>query len=165
MGRSVYLFAGPADYRAFSEYARSLNLRFYPFLIGQPEEQLDDNPADYPFAYLSIFPRDQLHPYGKDMRIGPATDPLIELVKPYFKDQLLVMGRLHCSNNNPDRFAVTKPLFTKLAQWIRRHWEQLPTKQYIGPEAKSLSAQGAMIAFFPPTVEVKHIILPPKDTD
>ena len=155
MGLSIYVFAGPQDYRALSEHARSCGLRFYPTLLMHPEEKLEDDPSNRPFAYLSLRPREELHPYGNPPGIGPATDPLLELMKPYLKDSTLVIGQLYCSDDNPQLFMVTKPLFSKLASWIKKHWQKLPTGQYIGPEAKLLMDQGTKLAYFPPGVPVE----------
>jgi hypothetical protein len=152
MGLSVYLFAGPKDYRAFSEYSRSTGLRMYSILVDQPEETSPENPSLYPFVYLSPHAREELHPYGQPPGIGPATEPLLELMKPYFKDNVLVIGRIYCSNDLPQLFAVTKPWFMRLRKWIKNEWERLPTGQYIGPEAKELEHKGAKLAYFPPGV-------------
>jgi hypothetical protein len=155
MGLIVYLFAGPQDYRAFGDYCRSLGLRMYPILLHQPEELPTDDPSQYPFCYLSQVPREELHPYGDPQGISSAADPLLDLMKPYFRDNTLVIGRLYCSDDVPRLFAVTKPLFSKLEKWIRKKWHKLPTGQYIGPEAKALEAKGANLAYFPPGVAVE----------
>ncbi len=150
MGLSIYLFAGPADYKAFSGHCRSIGLKFYPILANMPEEHLTDDPAQYPFAYLSVHPMEALHPYGNPSVIGSATDPLLELMKPYLKGNTLVIGRLYCSDDVPEFYAVTRPIFSKLAKWIKKDWRRLPTGQYCGPEADSLMNTGATLAYFPP---------------
>ncbi len=159
MGLSIYLSAGPQDYRAMSEYGRSLGLKFYPILMSQSEDSLTDDPSEGPFAYLSPLPREKLHPYGNPPGIGSATDPLLDLMKPYVENNTLVIGSLYCSDDAAELFEVTKPYFSKLASWIRKHWERLPTGQYIGPEANELLKQGAKLAYFPPGVpiEVKEL--------
>src|SRR5207302_1357834 len=99
MAQCIYLFAGPSDNRALSEYVLSLDLRMYPILIQQPEFSVADDPVAYPFSFLSPTKREHLHPYGNPLRISDATDPLIELMRPYLKDNTLVIGRLYCSDD------------------------------------------------------------------
>lgn len=155
MGLSIYLFAGPTDSRCLCELCQSVGLRMYPILMNQPEMVPTDDPAARPFCFLSFLAREELHPYGNPPRISDATDPLLELMFPYFKNNLLVIGRIFCSNDVPDLFRITKPWFRKLAKWIRGNWEKLPTGQYVGPEAKSLLEAGAKLAYFPPGVPIE----------
>ena len=160
MGLSIYLFAAPADTRAFCDFAASLELSMYPILMGQAEVMASSDPSLGPFCYLSPVPRERLHPYGNPERIGPATDPLIEFMRPYVEDRTLVIGRLYCSDDVPGLYAISRPIFHRLAKWIRSNWERLPTGQYIGPEAQSLRAEGFELAYFPPTVSIERIELP-----
>ena len=161
MAQCIYLFAGPSDNRALSEYVLSLDLRMYPILIQQPEFSVADDPVAYPFSFLSPTKREHLHPYGNPLRISDATDPLIELMRPYLKDNTLVIGRLYCSDDVKTFFTVTKPYFAKIAEWIRNQWHRLPTGQYIGPEAQCLMEGGVQLAFFPPGVPVERRIVGP----
>jgi hypothetical protein len=159
MGLSIYMFAGPTDNRALSEYILSLGLRMYPILMQQPEIALDDDPAAYPYCFLSAIQREDLHPYGSPARIGAATDPLLQMMRPYFREpNLLVVGDIFCSDDVRELFGVTKPIFTKLSKWIRKHWERLQTGQYIGPQAQMLHAQRATLAYFPPGVPIEQRI-------
>jgi len=158
MGFSVYVFAGPNDNRVFCERVREYGLRMYPILLQQPEITASDDPAAYPFCYLSPCPREDLHPYGDPLCIGSATDPLLDFMRPYFTPPaLVVIGRLYCSNDVPALFAVTRPYFHRLAKWIRANWARLPTGQYIGPEAQALVEGGAKLAYFPPGVTIQRI--------
>jgi hypothetical protein len=128
----------------------------YPILMSQPEDPPDYDPASGPFSYLSFQTREELHPYGNPPGIGPATDPLLQFMLPYFKPpDLLVIGRLYCSNDHKGYFQMTRPYFMKLRAWIRKNWKKLPTRQYIGPEAEALVEQGARLAYFPPGVVVE----------
>jgi hypothetical protein len=155
MGSSVYVFAAQQDNERFCEFASSLGLRIYPILMEQPELAPSDDPGDGPFCWLSPLARGQLHPYGKRPGIGDATDPLIEYMRPYFRaPDLLVIGRVYCSSDVKELHVIRKPYFSKLAKWIRSHWQRLPTGQYIGPEAMKLKEGGVKLAYFPPGVNV-----------
>jgi hypothetical protein len=130
-------------------------LRLLPILLSQPEELPPDDPSERPFVYLSPKPIEELHPYGNPPGIGPATDALLSLMKPYYKDDTLVVGRLYSSSDVPELFAVTKPYFTEIAKWIKNEWSKLPTGQYLGTEAAALKNKGAKLAYFPPDVPIQ----------
>jgi hypothetical protein len=151
MGQGIYFFAAPHDNRILCEYAESIGLRLLPPLVEQSEIRASDDPVTGPFCYLSPLPRDQLHPYGIRPLIGPATDPLIEFLRSYFRPpDLLVMGRLFCSDDVPAFCRVTNKYYTCLTKWIRENWKKMPEGQYIGHQAQHLLENGVALAYFPP---------------
>jgi hypothetical protein len=127
-----------------------------PILWDKPEFAPSSDPRLHPFCYLSLVPRDRLHPYGNTKGISDATDPLIEFMRPYVSDKTLVIGRLFCSDDVPELFRATRPVFHRLAEWVRSNWERLATGQYIGPEAQRLRADGFELLYFPPGVVVER---------
>ncbi len=160
MGLTIDLFAGPSDSRGLSEHIFSLGLRMYPILLSQREISLDDDPAEYPYCFISPLCREQLHPYGNPPRIGAATDPLIQMMRPYFrKPDLLVIGDLHCSDDVSSLFQVTNPIFQKLSKWVSSNWYKLPAGGYIGPEARRLLELGVRLSYLPPDATIERRVI------
>lgn len=168
MGASIYYFAGPTDNHALSDYAQSLGLRIYAPLIDRPEISASEDPCCGPFCFLSPVPKEELHPYGNPLGICDALDPLIEFWRASYRSpDLLVMGRLYCSDDgihSSDEartlYDKRKPFFAKLAKWIKSKWKKLPTRQYIGPEAERLLESGAKLAYLPPGVKIETKMIP-----
>lgn len=156
MGKAIYLFAGPADNRALTDFALSIGLRVLAPLYADGDIS-SSNPAKGPFCFLSLVPHGATHPYGNPLGIGPATDPLIEFMRSYFKDPYLVMGRIYCSLDSKRLAEKTVPYYSKLARWIRKNWERNSDRQYVGPHAKQLIEQGAIIAYLPPGVPITKL--------
>jgi hypothetical protein len=127
--------------------------------MDQPEISLSDDPAMGPFCFLSPFPRSDLHPYGSRPKISDATDPLVEFLRSYlYSPDTLIMGRLYCSDDVPAFIPITKPYFSRLADWVRREWVKIAGgHQYIGPEAESLVRSGARLLQLPPNVKVRQV--------
>lgn len=160
MGASIYYFAGPSDSQVFSEYAQSLGLRILPPLFDNPQISPTNDPCEGPFCFLSPRSKDELHPYGQPAKISDALDPLIEFWRSYYRSpDLLVIGRLHCSNDVGDLHETTKTNFSRLAKWIKGNWKKLPTGQYIGPEAETLVNNGAKLVYFPPGINIEEKII------
>jgi hypothetical protein len=158
MGIAIYFFAGTEDNKTLCDFAASLGLSMLPILMEQPAISPSDDPAKGPFCYLSPFPRGELHPYGRPPKISAATDPLIEFLRSYrYAPDALVMGRVYCSDDVPAFVPITKPYFTKIADWIRRDWAKVPGGQHIGPEAKSLLQGGTRLLQLPPNVKVRQV--------
>jgi hypothetical protein len=160
MGTSVMIFAGPKDDRALVEYAASLGLRLVPPRLDQVGTVAFEEPSQGPFWYLSFLPVENLHPYGNPpVKVGSATDPLIEFIRSYYEPPYLVAGRVYWSTDVPDLARQTKPHFTKLARWIRKHWKRRKEDgYYIGPDAQRLVEEGkAQPVYFPPGIEIKTL--------
>lgn len=159
MGFGIYFFAGRQDNRKLCDFATSLGLIMLPILNDRPQIMPDDDPASGPCCFLSPLPRAELHPYGKPAGIGDATDPLIEFLRSYScRPNCLVMGRVCCSDDVRAFVPITKPYFSKIANWIRREWVKLPAgHQYIGPEALSLAENGTKLLQLPPSVKVRQL--------
>jgi hypothetical protein len=120
----------------------SLGLHIVPMTMDQ---ETVSAPADGPFCYLSLVPRSELHPYGKQpQRVTDAKDPLLGFMRAYFENPYLVLGHIQWSDDVRALAAQTKPYFHKLRDWIKREWEPYGDF-YLGPEAKELVAKGAQM--------------------
>ena len=155
MGRSVYFFCTAADNQLLSEEAIRVGLRMYPILMSQEEIQTSDDPIDGPFCYLSVVPRSETHPYGDPPIIGPATDPLLDSMRAYYKPPTLVMGRIYWSDDVPELAKITKPYFLKLFKWIKKQWHRNADGQYMGWEAKKLHDSGQ--------AQLAYLVLKPRE--
>lgn len=150
MGVSIYLFATHRDCERLSTVIHEMGMYILPILMEQEEIDPSDDPSKRPYCYVTRVPRERLHPYGDPPGIGPATDPLIGFMRPYENDSgMLIVGRLYCSDDVPELFADTLPLFRKLRRWIQKNWHWLPEGQYAGPEAFVRIQNGAKRAYFP----------------
>jgi len=143
MASSIGFYCGASDNEALEAYARSIGLVLVPLSIDKP---LVSSADVAPFCFLSLVPASDLHPHGDPpVRITDARDPLIGFMRAYFKDPYLVAGHIHWSDDVRELAARTKPIFQKLASWVRKEWERLPGGGfYVGPEAEGLIRKGAI---------------------
>lgn len=157
MGSSTSFYCGPADNAALEGFASSIGLLLVPPLPGTG---VPENPADGPFCYLSVLQEDKLSPYGEGiMKVSPAVDPLLGLLRSYVKGPYLVAGQLFWSNDVPELAKITKPYYAKMVGWMRKEWEKYGDV-YIGPEARVRLDEGVeRVNILPASATMKIIKL------
>lgn len=163
MGSSVSFYGGPADIGALTDYAKSLGLYLAPPRVGQT---VSEDPADGPYCLLSVVPVDELVPVGvPPVRLGTAWNPTLEFLRSYYKPPYLISGRIYWSNDVAETARITKPAYSNLARWIRKHWKKREDFAfYFGPEAEKLvDQQGAIPSVFSPDLKIQQIAVPSDD--
>jgi hypothetical protein len=163
MGRSTLFFAGPADDADFIEMVLAENLYCVPHRLDLSFEECRLHPAQYPLLYISLLPRDQLHPYVP--KYGPQvptihhiTDPLLELYRSSIQPPYLVAGRLAWDDDVAAHGAATIETYLKLAKWISRNWMHRDEDDYyIGRDARKCVEEGLTLAYLPPGTPIEII--------
>ena len=164
MGSSVSFFAGHDDDVALREFAKSIGLiLLHPYAPRMTEEKNQaafDNPIQGGFfSFLSL---DALHPRTNPPgELCEVIDPLIPYVRPYYAPPILVAGHLFWNTDVSELARQTKPYFQKLRRWVQSNWKMREEDgYYIGPQAqKILEEERARIAYLPPEVKVRTIVL------
>jgi hypothetical protein len=162
MGKNISIFTGAQDDRDLRQYIRSVGLHLVPLRVDLDPALVED-PGSYTGWFISFLPPDQLHPYGASpVRIGPATDPLIDFTRSYYAPPYLIAGRLYWHGGNNEFARLTAPYFRILGSWVRRHWRRRPEDGfYIGPDAERLvREEGAQLAYLPPGTPIEIIKIP-----
>lgn len=140
MGSKISFYCGNSDTKQLSDYAESLGLVLVAPIIDQ---LITDKISAGPFCYISTVPGSELtHNGNPPTRLSDATDPLISYLRSYFKDPYLILGHLSLSNDVPELYKKTKPVYKKLCKWIQSNWSR-QGGFYIGEEASALIDSGA----------------------
>lgn len=141
MLNSIAFYAAEQDYEALLDFIRQLGL----ILVSASfDRDAAEDPGEMPFCYLSVIPKNALHPYGQHRLVGYATDPLISFMRPYHRAPYLVLGHFQWSSSAGEFSQRTKPYYQKLAAWVKKRCTLLPGGDiYIGPHAAELAKNGA----------------------
>jgi hypothetical protein len=164
MGSSVSFYTAKSDNLALTGFSRSLGLHLVPPRVGQTVNE--DDPADGPYCRLSLVPLNQLRPFDvPPVHLGSPADPTLEFLRSYYKPPYLISGRIYWSNDVAEIARITKPAYSSLARWIRKHWSKRPDSAfYFGPAAiKLVDEEGAIHTTFPPDLTVQTIIVRPEE--
>jgi hypothetical protein len=162
MSGQVQFFAAAADDLALRGYAQSLGLILVPgeWMKAVPWPDVTE-PSQCRLCGFSAVQVDALHPVdvlpvgsGK-VRVGWATDPIIEFQRSVVVEDAVIAGRLWWSDH-PKALAVqTKPCFDRLRRWIGKTWTKRERDGYfIGPAAQGLAAEGYELLYLPRGVRV-----------
>jgi len=147
MGNNLGFYAGNEDRENLMEFTREIGLCLLSFRLGQT---VAANPFDGPACNLSLFPEEDLHPYGDPpLRISRAIDPMLFFERPYYKEPYLVLGQIQWYSDAPEVSLHVKPHFQKIRRWVRKNWNK-EGDFYIGPEATKLLLNGAQKCNFHP---------------
>lgn len=147
MGSSIGFFAAESDTAELQRFVESLSLTLVAPLISN---KVAPNPADGPFCYLSPVGNEALHPYGSPaVKVSDATDPLLVYIRSFTKENCVVLGQLHWTNDVPNLAKITAPYYKKIAAWIRKNWRK-EGDFYLGPQAEIMVKNGSQLVGFPP---------------
>ena len=150
-------FAGPDDDRAFREYGDSIGLSLIPPRIDRIGCVPVEGPGSASFWYFSNIRPQELHPYGDPkVKISDALDPLVQYSRSFYDPPNLIAGRIYWSNDVPELASRSKPIYSKLAAWIKKSWERRRQDgYYVGPQAKRLAdEEGIEFFYLPPGLQV-----------
>ena len=142
MSSSIGFVCDAEDDYNFIKFSESLGLYLVPFDLERP---VDLNPADGPACYLSLVPESKLHPYGEPpVKIADVIDPMLFLLRGYYKSPYLVFGQMQWNNDNKSLGRQTRPYYDKLVTWIKSNWRKY-NDTYVGPQADVHLQAGAKI--------------------
>lgn len=140
MSKSLLIIASNNDYESLMEYMRSCDLSLVPLDLRYPVAQ----PKDGPVCYLSCKTIDELHPYGEgNTKLADVIDPLLLFTRPYYDPPYLTDGSIVLNDDVQEVSDQIKPLFNKVARWVRKNWSKHPDHaSWVGPEAYNLLQSG-----------------------
>jgi hypothetical protein len=162
--RSILMLAGPEDDVAFRAYAKSIGLTLlhphaYRMTAEENERAFDDPKQGGHFSFLPV---DRLHRHPHpNIGLCDALDPLISYVRPCYVPPHLIAGQVIWYTDVDEMARQTKPYFRKLRRWVEANWKLREEDGcFIGPQAERiLQEQGAKVAYLPPDVKIKTVII------
>ena len=159
----VSFYAGPADNRALTDFAKSIGLLLLSTKLGGTVDE-DDSTA-FPGCILSLVPASELRLLGKPpIYLGYPGDPVIAVLRSYCEPPYLVSGNIFWEDYGTEGTALTKPYFGKLSRWIRKNWSKRPDHAfYFGPDAaRMVDEEGVIPSSLPPGLEIQYVAIPSK---
>lgn len=164
----ILMFAGPKDDEAFRQHAESIGmLLLHPFagrMTRKESKAAFENPQQGGlFSFLGL---EDLHPDNHPSGcLCEVVDPLLPYFRPWYQPPYLVAGQVVWNTDVKELAQQTRPYFQKLRRWVQKNWKRRQEdKYYIGPDAQRiLQEQEAQIAYMPPNVTTKSVILDRRD--
>lgn len=142
MSSSIGFVCDAEDDQDLLSYARSIGLYVLAAEIGY---KVHESAEKWPGCYLSLVPESELHPYGEPpVKIADVIDPMLFLLRGYYKSPYLVFGQMQWSNDNKSLGRQTRPYYDKLVTWIKTNWRKY-RDTYVGPQADVHLQAGAKI--------------------
>jgi hypothetical protein len=139
MGSNVVIYGSETDCRALEEFTQSLGLSLLGPMVGVAALK---SGRDGPWCYLSLRPKNELHPFGVPPRYTDARDPLLGFMRPYYSEPYLVLGHIHRSMDVQSLAVLTELPFNRIKRWIKANWTKYGDA-YIGPGVVDLIERGA----------------------
>lgn len=137
MGSRILFYAGPQDMKQLNAFVRSLGMYLVP---PSPEVEYSDDETVLGRCYISPVPKEELHTWGhKTPWHQDALDPIISFERSVYQPPYIKPGDIYWSSDVKAFAGQTKPIFQKIARWVRENWPKPEGNDwYFGPEARRL---------------------------
>lgn len=158
----ILMLAGSEDDAAFRAYAESIGLTLlhphaYKMTFEENKRAFEIPEQGGCFSFLPV-ERLHRHPHP-DIGLCHALDPLIPYIRPFYKPPHLIAGQVIWYRDVEAFARQTRPYFQKLWRWVQTNWQLREDGYLIGPHGGRILHGGAKVAYMPPNVTTKTIII------
>jgi hypothetical protein len=150
--------------KELNAFVRSLGMYLVP---PSPEVEYSDDETVLGGCYISPVPAEELHTTSKlPARYADVLDPIISFTRSVYRSSYIRPGDIYWNNDVPALAVQTKPIFQKIARWVRRNWPKPEGDDWhFGPEARHLVFEkGVEATSMVPGVKFNQISVVPKRT-
>jgi hypothetical protein len=137
MGSRILFYAGPQDMNELNAFVRSLDLYLVP---PSPALEYSDDETELGRCFISPVPKEELRTWGhKTAWYQDTLDPIISFERSIYQGSFIRPGDIYWNNDVRSLAVQTKPIFQKIARWVRKNWPKPQGHDWhFGPEAKHL---------------------------